>query len=190
VIDYSEENYKIRSFLERLFDRSPAVATVRVWEEHAKGLFLAEDIKLREETLLTLVHRAVRSAHKRGNVIIIGRGGQALLRNEKDVLNVRIVAPLEDRIQRVKERLRPTRQTFEASIDLRRDAQDLILEKDAASAAYLKRFYNIDWDDPLNYHLVVNTGLLAPDKAARVIADLASRMALPAEETAIASEPA
>jgi cytidylate kinase len=190
VIDYSEENYKIRGFLERLLDRSPTLATMRVWEEHREGILVAEEFKLREETLLTLVHRAVRSAHKRGNVVIMGRGGQALLQNEKDVLHVRIIAPLEDRILRVKERLRLTRQVHEATIALRRAAQDTILEKDAVSAAYLKRFYNIDWDDPLLYHLIINTGLTSLEQAALTIADFASRLVQPSGETELAPESA
>jgi CMP/dCMP kinase len=189
VIDYSEENYKVRGFLERLFERTPTVATVRVWEEQADGIRMMENIKLKEETLIKLVHRAVRSAHKRGNVVIVGRGGQALLRNEKDVLHVRIIAPLEECIQRMKERLRASRQIFDATIDLRRNAQDTIVEKDAASAAYLKRFYNIDWDNPLLYHLVINTGQLSLEQAALTIADLASRITLRSGEESLSAEP-
>lgn len=190
VIDYSEENYKIRGFLERLFGRTTPIATVKAWEEHPEGVWVGEEVKLREETLLTLVHRAIRSAHQRGNVIIVGRGGQALLRNEKGVLHVRIVAPLEDRIQRVKERLRVSQKEYDTALDLRRKAQDMILEKDAASAAYLKRFYNIDWDDPLLYHVILNTGYLSLEQAALTIADLASRLAMPSSETTLTSEPA
>jgi len=176
VVDFSEENYKIRGFLERLFDRSPTVATVRVWGTQGEGVLVAEELQLREETLLKLVHKAVRSAHKRDDVVILGRGGQALLSTEKDVLHVRITAPLEDRILRVKERLRANRQTYDATIDLRRDAQDLILEKDAASRAYLKRFYNIDWDDPQHYHVIINTARMSLEQAALITANLASQM--------------
>jgi cytidylate kinase len=176
VVDFSEENYKIRGFLDRLFDRSPTVATVRAWGTHGEGVLVAEELQLREESLLKLVHRAVRIAHKRGAVVILGRGGQALLSNENDVLHVRFTAPLEDRILRVKQRIKADRQIYDATIDLRRDAQDLILEKDAASRAYLKRFYNIDWDDPHHYHVIINTARVSLEQAARITTDLASQM--------------
>lgn len=182
VIDYSEEKYRIRSFLERLFDRTPTFTTVKMWEEQTEGILLAEDVKLQEDFLVNLVQKAVQSAHERGGIVVVGRGGQALLKDEKDVLHVRIIAPMEDRIQRVKERLRKDRQEFDAHIDLRRDAQDLILERDAASADYLRRFYNLDWNDPSLYHIVLNTGRLAPEQASLIIAKLVNQHSLKKEQ--------
>ena len=47
---------------------------------------------------------AVRSAVGAGQVVIIGRGAQVLLANRRDVLHVRVVAPLEARIRYVQQR--------------------------------------------------------------------------------------
>ncbi len=58
------------------------------------------------------------------------------------------------------------------TLDTRRAAQDLIEERDAASADYLKRFYGVDWSDPLHYHLVINSGKLSLVLAAQVVIDL------------------
>jgi len=176
AIDYSEENYRIRGFLERLFDREPTIATVRIWEEHTEGVLVAEDVQLQESMLVNLVKKAVQSAYDRDNVVVMGRGGQALLKDKKDALHVRIIAPMEDRIQRVKERLRAERQEYSATIDLRRHAQDLILERDACSADYLRRLYNLDWDDPCLYHLVLNTAKIPLEQASRLIADLVDHL--------------
>jgi CMP/dCMP kinase len=173
IVDYSEENHKVRGFLDRLFGRQAVVAQTRVWHEDSTGVRSAEDIKLSEETALTLVQKAVRSAYKQGNVVIIGRGGQAILKDGPDVLHVRIEAPLEYRIQRVKEQRRAAHKLFHADIELRREAQDLIIERDAASADYLKRFYHVDWADPLLYHLLINTGRINIDQSAQLIAQLA-----------------
>jgi len=173
VIDYSEENYKVRSFLDRLFNRSVPLATMRVWEEDTGGILTAEDLKLSEEMALKLVQKAIHSAHHTGKLVIVGRGGQSILKDVTDVLHVRIEAPLEDRIQRVKEQNRQVRRSFNASIDLRREAQNWIVRRDEASADYLKRFYNIDWADPMLYHVVINTGKLSLEQAARTIASMA-----------------
>jgi cytidylate kinase len=57
--------------------------------------------------------------------------------------------------------------------ELRRAAQDRIVERDAASADYLKRFYKVAWEDPLLYHLVINTGKVSLEQAAQIIVMLA-----------------
>jgi len=173
IVDYSEENHKVRGFLDRLLGRQAVVAQTRVWREDATGGRSAEDIKLSEEAALTLVQKAVRSAYRIGNVLIIGRGGQVILKDGPDVLHVRIEAPLEYRIQRVKEQVKSTRKLYHADIELRREAQDLIIERDAASADYLSRFYHVDWADPMLYHLVINTGKMSIDHAAGLVAQLA-----------------
>ncbi len=173
VIDYSEENYKVRGFLERLFNRSAPIATLRVWEEDTAGILTAEDLKLSEAMALRLVQKAIHSAQRAGKLVIVGRGGQAVLKDVTDVLHVRIEAPLEDRIQRVKEELRKNRQSYDSSIDLRREAQNWIVKRDEASADYLKRFYNIDWTDPTLYHMMINTGKLSLEHAAQAIVIMA-----------------
>ena len=45
-----------------------------------------------------------------------------------------------------------------------------IADSDRASAEYLKRFFGISWDDPAQYHMILNTGLLNLDAAASIIA--------------------
>ena len=177
VIDYSEEDYKVRSFLERLLGRSATIATVRVWEENVSGIRMPDEIKLSEASVLSLVQNAIRSAHKLGNIVIVGRGGQVLLKDEKDVLHVRIIAPMEDRIQFLKEQIKPTRQSFGADLTLRREAQDKIVARDEASAEYLKTIYGVDWNDPAFYHMLLNTSKLTLDQASQVIAAAAQEMA-------------
>jgi cytidylate kinase len=38
-------------------------------------------------------------------------------------------------------------------------------------ARYHRQYYKRDWHDPVNYHMVLNTGVLGLDGAAAVIAD-------------------
>jgi len=171
-LDFSEENYQVKNFMERLFSRSRPVAHVRVWKESTTGVRVAEEMQLTEEHALALVQKAVEVAYQNGNVVIVGRGGQILLKKYPDVLHVRIEAPMEDRIQREKLQLKLEKQMPLDTIETRRVAQDLIEQRDAASADYLKHFYGIDWSDPLHYHLVINSSKLSPDLAAQVIVNL------------------
>jgi cytidylate kinase len=74
-------------------------------------------------------------------------------------LHVRVEAPLDHRVQRL---------TGRANYSLG-GAQDAAIKHDRASADYLKRFYSIDWSDPLLYDLVLNTGRLTIEAAAQLI---------------------
>jgi CMP/dCMP kinase len=171
VIDYSEDGYKVQTFLDRLFGRSRPVAQVRVWKEGSGGVRSAEELKLSEDAALALVQRAVKATYHYGNMIIVGRGGQILLKDQPNVFHVRIVAPMEERVQRVKTQLKTDQRSYQADIDARRIAQDLIWTRDAASADYIKRFYGVDWDDPLLYHLVLNTGKITFEQATQLLVD-------------------
>ncbi|HEY9076571.1 MAG TPA: cytidylate kinase-like family protein [Anaerolineaceae bacterium] len=172
IIDYSEDSHKVRTFFDRLFNRPLPVASVRVWRESLDGVRTNEEYELSENSAVALMQKAIQMAYQEGNMIIVGRGGQALLKGRPDVLHLRIIAPLEDRIQHLKEQLKESRQIYQADLELRRLAQDQIIERDNISADYLKRFYHIDWDDPSYYHLIINTGMLSIEQAAEMIAAL------------------
>ena len=129
-------------------------------------------MQLSEEHALILVQKAVEAAYQNGSVLIIGRGGQILLKGRPDVLHVRVEAPVEDRNQRVKLQLKLEKKMALDTLDTRRAAQDLIEGRDADSADYLKHFYGVDWSDPLHYHLAINSGKLSFVLAAQVVIDL------------------
>jgi cytidylate kinase len=171
IIDFSEENYKVRKFLDRLFNR-PAI---QIQQENELSLD-QEKMPIKEENSLKLVKSAILFAYHRGDVVIMGRGGQVILKDKPGALFVRIEAPMEDRIQRVKVQFRESRQISSVTLDLRRKVQDWILERDQASAEYLKRFYNVDWEDTCLYHLIINTGKLNIEESANLIAHQAQHM--------------
>lgn len=107
------------------------------------------------ETILRLVEL--------GNVIVLGRGANVVTAKLPHVLHVRIVSSLERRIAQM---LR-----FE-NLN-RREATDRIQREDLGRERYLRKHFNRDINDPLLYHLVINTDLVTLDDAARLIADLA-----------------
>lgn len=107
------------------------------------------------EARCQIIEGAVASGH----VVIVGRGAQAHLGPRKDMLHVRIIAPLESRISYVVSR---------EGLD-RAAAQSRIQEKDAERARYLDRFYHRRPSDPHLYDLVLNTGILDLESAVDVI---------------------
>lgn len=172
IIDFSEDNFKMRSFLDRLFTRQQPLISTSIWRESSSGEMISEKSELGELAALSLIQKAVMSAYAVGRFVIVGRGGQVILKDKPGVFHVRIEAPLELRIQKMKESLRQSRQEYRADITLRREAQDLIVERDAASEDYIKKFYNVAWDDPYLYHVLFNTARLTTEQAARFIACL------------------
>ncbi|MDE3258644.1 MAG: cytidylate kinase-like family protein [Gemmatimonadota bacterium] len=115
---------------------------------------------LDQRDYLRFLQATVHRLRKRDSVIIVGRGGQAILRDDPDTLHVRTVAPLEDRIRVVVER---------QNLRTQREARELIQKSDRRRAAYLRDNYQIDWDDPALYHVVVNTGRTCLESAALII---------------------
>lgn len=173
VVDFSEESHKIRSFLERLFNQPQSIGKTRVWKEDASGARVAEEFNLTEASAVALVQKAVNSAYHTGNLVIVGRGGQVILKDRPGVLHIRVVGTIEDRIQRSKAQMKLNKSDFNADINIRREAQDWILHKDEASRDYLRLYYQVDWEDPTLYHLTVNTSKLGIEPAAQMIASLA-----------------
>jgi cytidylate kinase len=159
VVDLSEDIHEVRSFLERLFSTSRKVTHLEAIPEDRPGSVIEVVQKLDEAQSIALIQNMVQVAHKAGNVVIVGRGGQAILKDKPDVLHLRVEAPLDHRVQRLAER---------ANYSLG-GAQDAAIKHDRASADYLKRFYHIDWSDPLLYDLVLNTGRLTIEAAAQLV---------------------
>jgi cytidylate kinase len=167
IVDFSEENYRIKGFFDRLF--RPSQAVVKIREEVEGGVQTAEEIRLSEEHAISLVRKAVEKAHEIGDTVIVGRGGQVILQDYPDVLHVRIETPIEERIQRVRDHPKMANRTFIGPLEARRAALDLIEASDAISADYLKHFYGVDWSNPMLYHILVNTGMLNIDQAVQII---------------------
>jgi cytidylate kinase len=95
-----------------------------------------------------------------GNVILIGRGANIITARLDGMFHVRLVGSVEKRVQRIQElnSLGP------------RAALALVTREDRGRRRYLRKYFNKDIDDPLLYHLVINTDLVGCEEAAGLIA--------------------
>ncbi len=163
----------VRRFIHSLIVPSRSVPTppAMLWglefPYEVSATLLANDATVKEEKhlldqpdYLRFLQATVDRLRRRDRVIIVGRGGQAILRDAPDTLHVRTVAPLEKRIQVVVER---------QNLRTRKEARELIQKSDRRRAAYLRDNYHLNWDDPALYHVVVNTGRTSLESAARII---------------------
>jgi cytidylate kinase len=159
-----------------VFDRN---LVEKVLEDHhlpgRLARFMPEDrISALEDTLedlfglhppsWTLVHKTAETIlhlAELGNVILIGRGANIVTNKLDHVFHVRLVGSLEKRSEYV-EKSRPVG---------KKAALEFIREEDRGRRRYLKKYFHKDIDDPLLYHLVINTDLVDYETAARLIGD-------------------
>jgi len=99
-----------------------------------------------------------------GRYVIVGRAGQAILHGRAGALHVRVISPMNLRIERLMQ---------EHSISVEA-AKAQIEASDRSRRAFLKRFYASDWDSPELYDLVINTEKIDPETAAGVICEIMS----------------
>jgi|ERR1017187_366828 cytidylate kinase len=96
-----------------------------------------------------------------GYVILVGRAANVITERLDNVYHVRLVGSLENRIARVEE-------VYEMG---RSDAREFIKAQDLAKRHYMKEYFGREIDDPMLYHMIINTDKMSYEKAARLIGD-------------------
>ncbi|HXM18539.1 MAG TPA: cytidylate kinase-like family protein [Candidatus Tumulicola sp.] len=117
-----------------------------------------------EDRLVQLTNDIIKEHAASASLVVIGRGAPMLLKDRPDVLRVFVTAPNEVRIKRVCER---------TSVTLEEAARE-IKKSDQRRTAYLKEHYGVEWREPHNYDIVVDTGRFTIDQAAQLIVDAAT----------------
>lgn len=105
-----------------------------------------------------LLIRILNTIGNHGNAIILGRGANCALK-KINALKIRIVAPATQRKKYIQN-------TRDLSPD---DAEKLMISTDSNRAAFVKRYFNCNAEDPANYDLILNTGTLSVEKAVKII---------------------
>ena len=96
-----------------------------------------------------------------GNVILVGRGANAITSRLPNVLRVHLVGSLERRVARVQARDHLNRA----------EAVDFIRRQDRGRARYVKTYFHRDVSDALLYDLTINTDHLSEDEVVRLMGD-------------------
>lgn len=113
-------------------------------------------------TLVQRTNQTIQRLAQAGNVILVGRGAHLVTAHLPHVLHVRIVAPLEFRVSHVMERLQFTPL----------HAAEYVRKGDLAKARYIRRNFESRVQDPLQFHLTINTGRVSIPTAAKIIAGI------------------
>jgi cytidylate kinase len=115
---------------------------------------------LDDQTYARIVKETMERFAQEGNAVIVGRGGQMVLRDWPTALHVHLYAPLEVRMQRLRERLNISEL----------EAKRRLSTSDEQKRLYIRNAHkNANWRDPKHYHLMINTGYITPETAAEMI---------------------
>jgi cytidylate kinase len=126
------------------------------------GLFdrlFGKDPDMYLDTMQSVVYNIAR----RGEGVIVGHGSQILLREFGCAMHIRVHASNDARILRLmaNQQISP------------KAAEKLILKRDQEFNGFFKFAFNLDYDDPSLYDLILNTGKISTETAARQITALA-----------------
>ena len=112
-----------------------------------------------EERLVKVTEGTVSDLAGHENIVLVGRAAAAVLASRPGAIHVKVVAPRQERIARIAAR---------KGVDLK-EAEKQVNDSDGNRARYHKQYYQREWKDASNYHLVVNTGKVGVEGAVELI---------------------
>lgn len=111
---------------------------------------------------LSLLHKTsqtIKNLSEFGNVILVGRGSNIITAKYDNAFHIRLVAPTNYRI--------------ETAMNLyqldKKAAYDFIKHEDEARKLYIWKYFHKNIEDPLLYHIIINTHLLSFEEIATMI---------------------
>ena len=108
---------------------------------------------------LDRVESILRELADHGHIVIVGCGGQVVLRNHPQAVHVQIIAPIETRVARLM-------QNEEIAEDA---AINRLVASDKRRENYVKAHYAAHLADPNLYDIVIDTRKISPEVAAAAI---------------------
>ncbi|MDY6854737.1 MAG: cytidylate kinase-like family protein [Thermodesulfobacteriota bacterium] len=96
---------------------------------------------------------------EKGHAILIGRGGCIITKNVKAGFHVRLIAPFEFRVEKI-------RREMEISKD---EAEKHVKEMEKQREAFIERYTLKSIHDPKNFHIIFNNSLYSPNEIADTI---------------------
>lgn len=151
----------VRALDERLEPSAIQGVLSRITGGRARGQVSTrrEEGGVRPEIVRTALRSVVREIARRDNAIIVGRGAGIILSNLRRVLKLRLVAPLEYRA-------RHHARTIGMNLG---EAEEQVQRSDSDRRNYIRRMFNVDWEDPTLYDVVINTARTDSDAAVQII---------------------
>jgi cytidylate kinase len=135
------------------------VALGRTYGEAAELPADAPSGQLDDASYLKTLTSVISDIASRGNVVLLGRGSQAMLQHEADTFHVYVAAPREQRVASLASRdgIAPEQ------------AERRIRQSDQNRQEFHRRYFKVDVEDPLLYDVMLHSGRLSGDLMMRLV---------------------
>jgi len=163
------ELYDDQRLQEKAIEMGLSSEGVKSLDEKAPGLF-SRLLRRKPEIYLDLLEALVYEVARQGEGIIFGHGAQFLLRDFECALHVRIFSSKDPRIKHLMDQ---QGMTHEAAVKM-------IHKSDNERRGFLQFAFQMDWDDPSLYDLIINRDKLGADSAATLITGVAQSQVIKA----------
>lgn len=139
---------------------------------------LLERFDFETRRYITAIQTALYEFAEADNVVLMGRGGQWLLRGIPHVLRVRVMAPFELRVKRLVKKM--SEQMGEGANP--RTVTELVRRDDTEKSGRMRYLYEADLRDPALYDVVINTEKLTTEAAVDLLSGMVRRPELATTE--------
>jgi cytidylate kinase len=117
-----------------------------------------------DRTYARIVRETMEKYAQEGNAVIVGRGGQMILRDWPAALHVHLYAPVAVRVLRLVKRSKIT------ELEAKRHTS----RSDEQKRMYVRNMHkNANWKDLKHYHLAISTGHISLEVAAQIVIQVA-----------------
>ena len=116
---------------------------------------------LDDKNYYEVTKKLVENVYEAGDVIILGWGSQCLLKGKPDTLHVRLIKDNDLKINEIMQSQNLSHKASKGFID--REEGDL--------KAYIKHYFNEDWNAAHLYDLIIDMGKTSVEKAVGMICD-------------------
>jgi cytidylate kinase len=167
--DIVEAAERVPGFLERMMRRlstAPALSSEEAVLEPAPAMVVSAVQSLTSDDYRQFIERVVRELAGKGEAVIVGHAGQAILKDEPGVFKVLVLGSLRRRAERL---------AAEQSTSVEQ-AIATIKQSDRDRGDLFRRAYHIDWLDSAVYDICINTDNVKPEVAVEAVAAAARAM--------------
>jgi cytidylate kinase len=172
----AEHHSKFKSFFSTIFDLDALKKKAKIREEESQSSYDDNDEIpyhynvdgwIDSEIYKQMIVKIISALGQRRGVVIVGRGGQCILKDNPRTLHVRLVADFEDRVQWTAQR-----RSMEMGA-----ARDFVHKVDTRSQDYLRFYFDCDPDNPALYTVMLNTSRVSVERCAVILLGLAEDLA-------------
>ncbi len=155
VDEIAQKTHVRRQLIESLDERDRA--TIQDTIQDAIGQLLNPE-EIGTSDYLIYLRQVVLTLGHQGDVIIVGRGARFILPGQFG-LCVRMVAPIEARIERVADKARLSLEAARVEVE----------RIDGERVKFIRRHFGHDVADPLSHDLIINTAAISVEAAAEIV---------------------